>query len=891
MERIQHKHNQTTTTTNNKHEPKQNNDKRRRIQHKNTPTQNIPKNQKRKQKNKKMRITYEQLDHLVDNTPKPLLPFALQIVFSYECNIDTFSYYMFNHMITSKTPDFHYEIYDFLLEKRNGAMAAPRGFAKAQSLNSKVLTPNGWTTIKKLKIGDKIFTATGKLTTIIHLHPITEMNLYEIKTRDGRKTLCNKEHIWSVYIPQNTKHNKLVNRTTEELTNIYNKKRVDKRTNKVFYENKVYIPTPNPIQFKEKELPIDPYMLGAWLGDGTSSCGGFTTDDPEMIAYFPYTCKKQSYNKYGWTIHGLFRDLRLNNLLNNKHIPEIYLKSSIKQRTKLLQGLIDTDGTIVKGGKNFSFSNKNELLIDQVIELIRSLGGTCTKSKRITHCNNKPFESFIITCRIQNIIPCRLKRKKDLWIGSIKTKSAITNIEFKKKGLGRCITVEDPSGLYITDDYLVTHNSSIVGLFFLTWCIVNKRKKYIVYMSQNHEKTIQFIDPIRNEFKHNDRLRFVYGDLSPKSIDDESDRQGLIDINGVKVQAVSFNKNIRGFKDKFGNRPDLIIGDDIDDDERVINPDLRKRDRDKLTKQVIPSLANSDDAQFKMIGTIIHWDCLLMNRIRKYDGTIYKACTIVNGVINPKSLLWASFWSVERLQRMKHDIGSVAFNSEYLNNPLESEAALIKREWITACLDESLSYREASKEKYLQRYDGCDFAFGDRVTNDKSAYVALGVGNGPHTIFNIATYKGKSITQQFNLLQQRHKKFRFTETVMEENSIKGMSKELYNYKLNYYLIWTGNSDTITKIKKDTEFEGKRHTVSKKNMILRLATTIENGNVRIPYKNEKDKETSNQLIEELLTFALNNGKLVEVGVHADIPIALAMALERIGNSDEDAIAWV
>ena len=432
--------------------------------------------------------------------------------------------------------------------------------------------------------------------------------------------------------------------------------------------------------------------------------------------------------------------------------------------------------------------------------------------------------------------------------------------------------------------------STIVGLFFLSWCIINKQFKYIVYMSQNYKKTVQFVDPLRTEFQSNKRIKYLYGDLTPKNIKDTlsgKNREDMIDIGGVRVQAVSFNNNIRGFK-HLNQRPDLIIGDDIDDDERVLNPDLRYKDYNKLTKQVIPSLSNESHARFKMIGTILHWDSLLMRRININKGKIYKACELDDeGNITPNSLLWPSFWGVKRLKQQLKEIGSVSFSSEYLNNPIENEASLIKMDWLKKCFDTRISYNDKYEgDKFL----GVDFAFGDRVTNDESAFIGVTQISGQKLISTLKYSKGMSITEQFEYIEELHKEHKYNTCVLEENSIRSMSKELYNYKFPYYLIWTGSSDTIAKLKPDyREYDNKRHSVSKTNMIKRLATEFENETIILPYKTESDKELTNKLCDELLTFALQDGKLVEVGIHADGPIALAMACEKM-NAEEVILDW-
>ena len=191
--------------------------------------------------------------------------------------------------------------------------------------------------------------------------------------------------------------------------------------------------------------------------------------------------------------------------------------------------------------------------------------------------------------------------------------------------------------------------TSITGIIFLIFNIVNKLEKYIVYISQNHSKTVQFIDPIRNEFKTNKMLRFIYGDLTPsKARDDQGkDREDCFDVGGCRVEAASFEKNIRGFKFK-NYRPTLIIGDDIESDERVLNPELRVKDKNKLNKVIIPAL--DIHGRFKMIGTILHSYSLLKNKIDLYGGEIFRACDP-----SLKNLLWPDRFTKEILKKIKAD--------------------------------------------------------------------------------------------------------------------------------------------------------------------------------------------------------------------------------------------
>ena len=383
--------------------------------------------------------------------------------------------------------------------------------------------------------------------------------------------------------------------------------------------------------------------------------------------------------------------------------------------------------------------------------------------------------------------------------------------------------------------------STIVGLFFIVFCIVNRLEQYIVYVSSNYTKTVQFLDPIRTELKYNKRLRWVYGDLAYGKVKDESgrDREDCFDVSGGRVEAVSFDQNLRGFK-YLNKRPTLIVLDDIEDDERVLNPVLRVKDANKLNKIIIPSL-DPETGKIKFIGTILHWDSLLVKKIRLYNGKIYKACDE-----DLNNILWPEYWTKELLFKKRRSMGRVSFACEFLHDPIESESSLIKREWMIKCCDEKLSYEEACVNKYDFKVQGVDFAFSDRVVADKSAFVGVGKDADRYTIISCVTKKGMSITEQFDYIEYLTGIYGFEDNALEENSIRSMSKELKNYSFPFTLFWTAASDVAHRNKYEVEFDDKRHTVGKMAMIKRLATQFENEMIVLPFKTEFDKTVSNAI---------------------------------------------
>ena len=431
--------------------------------------------------------------------------------------------------------------------------------------------------------------------------------------------------------------------------------------------------------------------------------------------------------------------------------------------------------------------------------------------------------------------------------------------------------------------------TSITGIIFLIFCIVNKLEKYIVYISQNHAKTVQFIDPIRHEFKNNKILRFIWGDLTPRPGRDDQgkDREDCFDVGGCRVEAVSFEKNLRGFKYR-NMRPTLIIGDDIESDERVLNPELREKDKNKLNKVIIPAL--DIRGRFKMIGTILHNYSLLKNKIDLYNGKIFRAC-------NPdlKNLLWPDRFTKKILLDIKKDIGSVAFQQEYLNDPIDNTSSLIKREWIEQCKRTDLSsediFEMVKGNKFEMKTMGADFAFSDRITADESAYVGLGRKDEFYYLLNCQKDKGLSINEQMNIMKNElFPRYRYDRMGLEENSIKAISKDIQQYNLPITLFWTAASDPAAKKKEGYDWTDKRHTVGKINLIMRLGTAFENKQFVIPYKTEKDKIMFDRILSECTSYALSDGKLVEAGVHPDIPIALGYALELMSLDSEAAWAF-
>jgi hypothetical protein len=790
----------------------------------------------------------------------------LKYWFSDKKNIDTFSQFVFPEHIQGNVQDFHNQFYEIFTREGNDAVAAPRGHAKQIADSTPVLTPNGWVSHGDLDVGDYVYHPSGKPVKVIAKNSKTPSD-YVVETRDGEKIRCHKYHEWTVFDRNKKKF------TTLETKDMLNCESVRSR---------FQLPLREPLQGTEQALPLDPYFLGVWLGDGSSSKCAITHDkrDFNMIDSIPYKVSTVCVHKDTGVLTTYFshqnivQTLRAFGLYNNKHIPDTYKLSSLSQRLELMAGLIDSDGYVDIGRGRVRFVNVNYKLIKDVEELALSLGSRpYIVSQQPSGLGNKTVYTLCFDPVID--IPTRLKRKKITRIPK-RQRLGITRVSYEPNGeVGNCIQVDSEDGLYLVGKRLIpTHNSTTIGVVFISWLVVNNLEKYIVYISQNHTKTVQFVDPLRYEFKNNRRLKWLYGNLSPKNTrdDDGRDREDCVDIAGIRIEAVSFEKNLRGFK--YGNmRPTLIIGDDIDSDERVTNPVLRDKDRNKLFKVILPSL--DINGRFKMVGTIIHHDCLLKNRLNEYNGKIFRAYD-ENGVP-----LWSERFTKEKLEGFRKEYGSAAFESEFMNNPIDNASSLIKREWVEGCfVDKSVDELD-----FDELYLGVDFAFSDRVSADNSAFVDIGVNyhqNGSVknlVLLNGELGKGLSLKQHWEKIKNKFDANGHDMVLLEENSIKGSVEDVRDLKIPYRMFWMGSRDA----QKDKQLKSKSKTISKINSINRLAVSFEYKKWIIPYKTIQEKELANRLVSELTSWGLVDGKLEEFGIHPDLPIPLILINEFIRMS--------
>lgn len=355
-------------------------------------------------------------------------------------------------------------------------IAARPGMGKAQPLDARVLTPTGWRTMGSLTEGDEVIGASGEPVRVLGVYDQGVLPVYRVTMKDGGSTRCCGEHLWATRTRADRRSGRGPEaRSTEEV-----------RATLLRGDGKAAnhsIPRVAPVHFRPfaHALPIDPYVLGAWLGDG--SCpGSAMLHNPELDIIervrerLPGGDIITHAERCSWRITGgatveALRDLGLFKLRSwEKFIPEMYLRAGIEARIELLRGLCDTDG-FVTGSRLVEYTTTSMALMAGIVELVGGLGGTCTWAMKDTHYT-KGGER--ISCRPAARATLRLPTGDIVPVSSLKhlarwrtgpgrlAERYIESVDPDGSEPCRCIRVDAPDQLYVTDDFIVTHNTSIV---------------------------------------------------------------------------------------------------------------------------------------------------------------------------------------------------------------------------------------------------------------------------------------------------------------------------------------------------------------------------------------------------------------------------------------------
>jgi phage terminase large subunit-like protein len=379
---------------------------------------------------------------------------------------------------------------------------------KALALDTLIPTPSGWATMGALQPGDEVFGVDGSPCRVVSTSEVfIDHKCYRLTFSNGESVIADAGHLWFTEALLDSfgnkgncgdvtpRRNRV--RTTEEIANTLLRPGDGARNHSVR--------VPRPIDCQEVRLPVAPYTLGAWLGDGHSASGAITChrDDVEILDAIRadgwpvrYASNNGSAaNTYslsdGDKSHAarkasLAATLRNAGILGNKHIPDIYFRGSYAQRLALLQGLMDTDGTISKSGRVLSYTGINERLVRGVAELLATLGIKSSTTSRIAKCSGVPASVawMVQFMAFRDELPVfrltrKLERMRLFSDSKRKARSRTVQIVSAEEVASvpvKCIAVDSPDHQFLFGrSMLPTHNSTIAAGLMMTALIRNWR--------------------------------------------------------------------------------------------------------------------------------------------------------------------------------------------------------------------------------------------------------------------------------------------------------------------------------------------------------------------------------------------------------------------------------
>lgn len=750
-----------------------------------------------------------------------------------------------------KMPGFHREVSDAIRNPDNKRVLVnlPPFHAKVLEDSTRVPTPDGWTTIGDLSVGDTVFDIDGRPTKVIaKSEPI--LCTKRVTLGDWSEFDTDEGHRWWVE-PRRSKKSRFV--TTGEMM-------------RVPHLREYRIPLAAPLELPERDLPLDPYVLGAWLGDGASAGGrmySHESDQPFMRSQFERAGFRTSGTSHPqcFSTRGLHTVLRLMGVLGKKHVPPVYLRASVGQRLALLRGLMDTDGTVhVKAG-NASFTNKREHLADAVYELAASLGWKPRRSKSAAMLNGVNCgPAFRVSfCPTRSRSPFLMPRKTAL----LPTARTHTNSRpFRSIGdadprWGHCIAVDSPTQTFLVGEAMVpTGNTTLVSVRDTIYdlCADPNSRTIIVSKSLPFARTIMHgIDGLlTNPELYEGGLGNLiedYGPFKPQAEGVWSSEQ--IYVAGRMTSEKDPSVLVIGYGQQiYGRRANKIKFDDVATLENQKNP-----------ARVQETLTWTDQEALTRIGKngIAIWA-----GTRVHPGDIYHYLGMRSGYVvirrpvildeNEELTLWPEHFPFSQALQHKTEMRPTDFQLVYQQQDTLGVGASFTEEIVDSCKDtERVRGHRKSPWRVI---GGLDLAGGTKGSG-YTCFTALGLdlNTGRRYVVDQISIKSMRAPQIRDTMFEWTEEHGVSEWRVESNGLQSQVVQ-YNTEIIQELARRG----VRVVPHVTKGQGGMlgHTVNKWDPqfgVESVAPLFSAGLYSIPWGNAPTRQAFLPLVEELLAFPM------------------------------------
>ncbi len=656
--------------------------------------------------------------------------------------------------------------------------------AKALAIDTPIPTPDGWRQMGDLRVGDRVFARDGSVTEVVTATEVMHNHrCYRVRFTDGSDVIADAEHLWLAWTDDRyAKNQDAIEVTTEEM--LQRGVTVGEKPRK-YPCYRWRVPIAGAVEYPEQELSLHPYVMGAWLGDGSSDCGRLTYHPVDRYIFdrcleltalkagVPGRKKTTEAISQGLVVApgkkgvagGLTTMLRPYGVLNNKHIPDEYMHGSIEQRMELLAGLLDTDGTCAAKNR-VSFCTASPRLGEQVLELVRSLGFKATIRKLPTHVLvaftawRQVFRLPRKAAKLQN-----MQRTKEL---AAKTICAIESVESVPV---RCIQVSHAEHTYLCGrSYTVTHNSQTLSVGRVLFELGRNPNTRVVIVSNTVTQAQKLVKSIAGYIQRSDELKEIFPKLKPNAMGPWTLSQLAVERKGQpkdpSVQATGVHGSI------VGARIDLLVLDDVLDYENVRTPGLRDDLWDWVHSTLLGRLTHH--ARVISVGNAYHRDDLL-HRFER--NPIWH--TVRFPVVSDEGVLsWPERWPLERIAQKREELGPMEFARQMLCQARDDAESRFKREWIDLCLQRgngrTLQHAIATIPPGCSVYTGVDLAVQQHSSADLTAFTTIMVyPNGDREVINIESGRlaGPQIVEKIRDLYHRYQGIFFVENNQAQDFI------------------------------------------------------------------------------------------------------------------------
>jgi replicative DNA helicase len=349
------------------------------------------------------------------------------------------------------------------------------GVGKRFPLDTPLPTPSGWTTIGDVQRGDVVYDEDGRPTRVTGVSPVEKQKTFLLKFSDGSSIEAGPDHVWEV----STKTTRQTRQSQAHRFRTGKRNRPEDPAARLLLTTEQMaknvragwdgranygIRVAGAIAGPQRKLPIDPYVLGTWLAEGSKSAPSITLGDNEIVNILRSRgadmSVRESETKSDCYLRGTVGALRTLGLLGAKHIPPLYLRASIDQRKALLAGIADGDGWNDDG--TCEITTVIPALRDGLHELISSLGGVCCINEGRARLNGKDYGPKWNVRASMPFNPFWIKRKAEGWHEPRLRERYVVSIDRRPQQKMKCIAVESSSHLYLAGRSMIpTHNSAV----------------------------------------------------------------------------------------------------------------------------------------------------------------------------------------------------------------------------------------------------------------------------------------------------------------------------------------------------------------------------------------------------------------------------------------------